>query len=206
MTVVSKKTFIKKVKDISIGGALTLTLVSAGLITQSCSSNSSNDESDYSYEEVSYSKGIRSHIKEVSPGEFKIMNEESVDVSEAMAIVSYLDGHTDTLTVAASQALIEKEINTGSSYNSHHSGLSNMLLYGGMGYMLGRMLNNNHIAQQRSTMANTSQFYGNQSAYNNAQTATKTVDASRSARTVNARPSAGKSGFFGSKSPGSAAG
>src|SRR5690606_11287285 len=119
--------------------------------------------------------------------------EESVPVSEAKAIVSYLDGHTDTLSVETSRALIDQEINNGAEYGMH-SGLSSMLLYGGMGYMMGRMMGGGQIDQRRQQAGNTSGVYGSQAAYNKSQTVQRDVAASRSARTVKSRPSNSRSG------------
>lgn len=196
MTVVRKGSVIRKVKNVGISGALLVALTTSGWILPACSSGSNEEE--YSYEEVSYSKGIISHIKEIRPGEFQITDEESVPMSEAKAIVSYLDGHTDTLSVETSKALVDKEINNGAEYG-HHSGLSSMLLYGGMGYMLGRMMGGGAISQQRQQAGNTSGVYGSQAAYNKSQTALRDADGSRSARTVRSRPANSRSGFMGSK-------
>lgn len=198
MTQLRKGSFVKRVKDISIGSALALAILSSGMMMPGCSSN--DDESDYSYEETTYSKGIRSHIKEVKPGEFKIMNEENVGADKSVAIVSYLDGHTDSLSTAAAKALIDEDIRTNQSNVGHHSGLSSMLLYGGMGYMLGRNSGNGYINNYRKQNTNSRGFYGTPGAYNQSQTAVQSVNSSRSTRVVNSRPSSGRSGFFGRSS------
>ncbi|WP_353717596.1 hypothetical protein [Dyadobacter sp. 676] len=197
MTQLRKGSFIRKVKDISIGGALALALL-AGTGLVSCSSN--NDESDYSYEETSYGKGIRSHIKEVSPGEFRIVSEESVAADSSMAIVSYLDGHKDTLNPTAAKALIDQEIRSN-PHVGYHSGLSSMLLYGGMGYFLGRLSGNSYMNTYRDRdMERSRAFYASPGAWASARSAVRDVDASRSVRTVTARPSGGRKGFFGRSS------
>lgn len=198
MTHLRKGSFIKSVKDISISSALALTILSSGMMLPGCSSN--DDESDYSYEETTYGKGIRSHIKEVSPGEFKIIDEESVAADKSVAIVSYLDGHTDSLSTAASKALIDNEIRNNQSGFGHHGGLTSMLLYGGMGYMLGRNMNNGYINNYRQQNTDTRGFYGSANAYNKSQSAVSDINASRSTRTVTSRPSSGRSGFFGRSS------
>jgi hypothetical protein len=197
MTNLRKGAFIKKAKDISINGALALALLSSGLMMPGCSSNQ-EDEADYSYEETTYSKGIRSHIKEVKPGEFKITDEEAVDPEKSVAIVTYLDGHTDSLSTTAAKALIDEEIRTNESRVGHHSGLSSMLLYGGMGYMLGRNMNNGYMNNYRG--GDSRGFYANPGAYDKSQNAVKAVDGSRSTRVVNTRPSGGRNGFFGRSS------
>ncbi|MCF0073511.1 hypothetical protein LZD49_23735 [Dyadobacter sp. CY261] len=204
MTQLRKGSFIKKVKDISMGGALALALLS-GTTLVSCSSN--DDESDYSYEETSYGKGIRSHIKEVSAGEFKIVSEESVPTDSSMAIVSYLDGHKDTLNPTAAKALIDQEIRTN-QHMGYHSGLSSMLLYGGMGYLLGRNSGYSYMNNYRDRMGaeRSRSFYANSGAWASSRTAVQSVDASRSVRTVKARPSGGRKGFFGRSSSGRSGG
>lgn len=199
MTQIRKGSFVKRVRDISMSSALAMALFSGGVLLPGCSSNE-EDESAYSYEETTYSKGIRSHIKEVKPGEFKITDEESVDAGKSVAIVTYLDGHTDSLSTAASKALIDSEIRNSQSNMGHHSGLSSMLLYGGMGYLLGRNSSNAYINNYRGRDNSGGAFYNNPSAYNKSQSAVRDVNASRSTRVVTTRPSGGRSGFFGRSS------
>lgn len=194
MTQIRKGTFIKSVKDIGIGTALAMTLLSGTYLT-SC--NPANDEAAYSYEETSYTKGIRSHIKEVKPGEFQITDEEAVDADKSLAIVTYMDGHTDSLSTTAAKALIDDEIKNQDSGGYQRSGLSSMLLYGGLGYMLASRSGNGYMNNYRNDANRTQSAYANPSAYNNSRAAVNTVDGSRVSRTVNTRPAGGRSGFFG---------
>lgn len=196
MTRFRSGSFIRSAKEISISGALALALLS-GLSISSCSSN--EEEDAYSYEETTYSKGIRSHIKEVKPGEFKITDEENVGADSSVAIVTYLDGHVDTLSTAASKALIDDEIRNNQARVGHHSGLSSMLLYGGMGYLLGRNSNSGYINNYRNADVGRS-FYSNPATYERSQSAFRQADASRATRTVTSRPSSGRKGFFGRSS------
>lgn len=198
MTQQRKGSFIKRAKDISLSSALTLAILSGTSLMTGCSSN--NDESDYSYEETTYSKGIRSHIKEVKPGEFKITDEESVEADKSLAIVTYLDGHTDSLTTTAAKALIDKDIHNNQSYVDHHSGLSSMLLYGGMGYMLGRNSGFGYINNYRDQNPNRGNVYNSPGAFSKSQSAVQDVNSSRTTRTVSSRPAGGRSGFFGRSS------
>lgn len=195
MTQLRKGSFIRKAKDITIGSALALSFLSGSVIFTGCSNNS-DDEASYSYEETSYSKGVRSYIKEVSPGNFSIEREESVGAEQSAAIVSYLDGHTDTLSTSAAKALIDEEIRTNHSSLGYHNGLSSMLLYGGMGYMLGRTLNNGYINSYRDKETNHGRFYSTPTAYSHSKSVTNEINASRYSRTVTTRPSGGRSGFF----------
>jgi len=197
MAQIRKGTFIKTVREISVGGALALAVLT-GVGLSSCGSN--EEEEAYSYEESTYSKGIRSHIREVKPGEFKIINEENVGADSSVAIVSYLDGHTDTLTTAAAKALIDEDMRRNQSSFGHHNGLSSMLLYGGIGYMLGRNANNGYINTYRGNNPDVRGFYNSPSAYQNSRNIASQVDASRSTRTVTTRPTNGRKGFFGGSS------
>ncbi len=194
MTQIRKGTFIKKVKDIGVGTALAISLFSGTYLT-SCNSN--NDEADYSYEETTYTKGIRSHIKEIKPGEFKITDEESVDADKSVAIVTYLDGHTDSLSTTAAKALIDEEIKTQQSGGYHQSGLSSMLLYGGLGYMLGSRSGNGYINNYRQNDQRSQSVYANSAVQNRSNEAVGAVNGSRVTRTVSSRPAGGRSGFFG---------
>ncbi|WP_031530567.1 hypothetical protein [Dyadobacter crusticola] len=205
MTQIRKGSFIKHVKDISIGSALAIALLS-GMTLGSCSSNR-DDEEAYSYEETSYTKGIRSHIKEVKPGEFKITDEENVAPDSSGAIVTYLDGHTDKLSPEAAKALIDEEIRTNQSNVGHHSGLSSMLLYGGMGYLLGRNSGNGYMNGYRNANGQAARgVYSNPATYEKSQSTFRQVDASRTTRTVSSRPSSGRKGFFGRSSSGRSGG
>ncbi|MCF2486737.1 hypothetical protein [Dyadobacter sp. CY347] len=195
MTQLRKGSFLKRAKDISISSALAITILSSGIGMIGCGSN--EDEEAYSYEETNYSKGIRSHIKEVKPGEFKITDEESVDADKSVAIVTYLDGHTDSLSTAAAKALIDDEIRNNQSSVGHHSGLSTMLLYGGMGYMLGRSSNNAYMNNYRGNGSAARGFYSDPNVYNKSQSAVQQANASRTTRTVTSRPKGGRNGFFG---------
>lgn len=198
MTQIRKGAIIRKAKEIAIGGAFTLTLLSSAGVMQSC--GSSDKEDDYSYEETTYSKGVRSHIKEVKPGEFKITDEENVDFDKSSAIVTYLDGHVDTLSVAASKALIDADVRNNSGNYHQGGGLSSMLLYGGIGYMLGRNSSNGYINNYRNQQSQDERraHYAGNSAYARSNSAIDGVNESRSTRTVRSRPSGGRSGFFGS--------
>lgn len=205
MTPERRGSFIRRAKDITISSTLALAILASGVILPACSS-SEEDEGAYTYEETTLSKGIRSYIKEVKPGEFEITDEESVAMDKSAAIVTYLDGRTETLTPDAAKALIDKEIkesadstrtNTTHHNSYHRSGLSSMLLYGGMGYMLGRMGSNSYINNYRDRAPGGNSVYSNPGVYQKAQSAHTDVQASRSTRTVTSRPSNGRSGFFG---------
>ncbi len=203
MTPLRKGFFIRKAKDITISGTLALALLAGGITLPGCQSGQ-DSEAEYSYDDTTYEKGIRSYIKEVRPGEFKITDEETVEFDQSEAIVFYLDGTSRTINPEAAKRLIDEEIaakgdpaksDTAIAQNGGYrrSGLSTMLLYGGMGYMLGRNRNNGYINSMRQN-GNAGQYYSDPRTYQKAQSARSAM---RASRTVNARPSGGRSGFFG---------
>ena len=205
MTPIRKGSFVRRAKDITISSTLALALLTSGMTLPGCSEQQ-DDEAAYSYEETVDTKGVRSYIKEIKPGEFQITNEETVSAEKAAAIVTYLDGRVETITPVAAKAMIDEEIkNSGDStvtdnarqQGYHRSGLSSMLLYGGMGYMLGRSMNNGYINSYRARETQGGRYYSNPSTYQKSQNVYSDVRASRTTRTVNTRPSGGRSGFFG---------
>lgn len=200
MTPQRQGTVIRRVRDITLSSTLSLALLSGTGLLQSCGSSERESEQTEQIQETSFSKGVRMYITERAPGEFKITDEVSVPFDSSGAIVRYADGHTDTLTTQAAQALIDREVVNNPSYNAGGFGLGNMLLYGGMGYMLGSMMNNNRYAQMRNQPGvDRSRFYASPGAYNSGQQVTRTIGDSRTTttRTVrSSRPSGGRSGYF----------
>ncbi len=208
MTPQRKGTFIRRAKDITIGSTLAVAMLASGIFLPGCQGGEDN-EAAYSYDDATFAKGIRSYIKEVNPGEFKITDEETVEYHQSEAIVTYLDGTSRTLNPEAAKRLIDEEIKsqgdststTGRQNNYQRSGLSTMLLYGGMGYLLGRNRNNGYINSYRSN-GQAGQYYSDPRTYQKAQSARSAM---RASRTVNSRPTGGRSGFFG-RSRGSSGG
>ena len=207
---IKSNTFIRKAKDISINGALALLLLGQGAAMQSCSNNN-DSEGDYEVTE-SYARGVKTYIKEVATGEFKITDEIDVPADSSQAIITYLDGHQEVLSKEKSKELIDKEIATNQAGIGHHNGLSNVLLYGGMGYFLGRTISPGYSAyrqdlgrdDQRSSGyygggVNRGQYYTNETAYQKSNSVHESISKSR---TVVSRPSGGRSGFFGGSSRG----
>ena len=143
MTPVRTKTFIKKVKDITISSTLALAILGGGMTLQSCG-NGSDD--DYEYEEVEvYSKGVKTYISETSKGVFKISDETEVPADSSAAIISYLDGRKETLSPQIVKGLIDSEIKTDSASIGDKSNLPNALLFGGMGYLLAKTVSPNYM-------------------------------------------------------------
>jgi hypothetical protein len=210
MTPVKTNTFLKKVKDITVSGSLSMLILSAGLY--GCSSNESS-EGDYEQTEV-YTQGVRTYIKEISKGEFKITEEIAVPADSSKAIITYLDGREEVLSKEQAKKLIDEEINQNQNTIGHNNGLSNVLLYGGMGYFLGRTMSPNYGFYRpdfnRDNRNSGAGYYGgvkNTSDmgryYSNAETFAKSSEVNQNitrSRTTVTRPTSSRSGFFGSRS------
>jgi hypothetical protein len=199
-----RKPLIRRVQDVTLGTSLTLALLNGTLLLQSCGNTdqqtrSDTDGSDYEQVET-FGKGVQTTISEIAPGEFKIVDETEVGPDQARAVVRYQDGHTDTLSVAAARRLVQADsstrryLNNPNSYaGHHHNGLANALLWGGMGYMLGR----NTAPQYRQDQQRYgSGLYASSGLYTRSRQIGESV---RSSRTVSSRPSGARGGFFGSR-------
>ena len=199
MTPVRRHAVLRRVKDITLSTTLTLALLSGPVILQSCSNNSTDDEQQT---ETRFKRGVRTYITETAPGNFKITDESETEPDKAGAIVSYYDGHRDTLSVEAAKRLVETDQSTSTYLRNpqayqHRSGLANVLLWGSMGYMLGRSSSPQYRDDARRYGAG---VYANSALYQRSTRVGENVRTSRVTRTV--RPSRGRSGFFGGRSRG----
>ncbi|GAB4026987.1 hypothetical protein [Spirosoma gilvum] len=193
MTPLRRHAVLRRVKDITLSATLSLALLNGAVILQSCGNNRSEEQT-----ETRFQQGVRTYITETSPGNFKITDEEQANPGQAGAIVSYFDGHRDTLSVEAAKRLVENDESTRtylhnpSAYHTHHhNGLANALLWGSLGYMLGRSTAPRYNEYERRY---SSGVYANSSLYNRSRHVSESVRSSRITRTT--RPSGGRSGFF----------
>lgn len=199
MTPLRRHAVLRRVKDITLSTTLSLALLNGAAILQSCGNN--NAEQDQTERtETRFEKGVRTYITETAPGNFKITDEVQAQPGQAGAIVSYFDGHRDTLSVEAAKRLVETDKSTSAYLNNsggyqHHNGLANVLLWGGLGYMLGRSTAPQYRNDERRYGAG---VYANSNAYQRSNQIRENVRTSRVTRTV--RPSGGRSGFFGGRS------
>lgn len=132
-------------------------------------------------EKVLLTKGLVTEVEEVSAGEYKITNETAIDdTSGSQVIAHHLSGKIDTLSM---EEVRQQQHQGGSSYHSH--GMGNALMYGMMGYYLGRSL---------SSPVNPG-AYRNQSTYNRVANSTGRTITNSAVRTTVRRPSSGSSGF-----------
>lgn len=201
MTPKRKGTVVKTVKEITIGTALTVALLNGGMMLQSCGGSS---EDDNGQQETPYKgRPVKTYITEIKPGEYKITDEVAVNSdTEAGAIVRYFDGRRDTLTVNEAKNLVKTDSTTRDYYNnpnhyhSHHhhsSSLSNALLWGGMGYMLGRN-NNSQFYNEGRERQYSSGVYANSSVYARSSSIHDGYHSHR--KSMASRPSSSRSGFF----------
>ncbi|AUD05192.1 hypothetical protein [Spirosoma pollinicola] len=197
MTPLRRHAVLRRVKDITLSATLSLALLNGSAMLQSCGSNNS-DEDQAERTETRFEKGVRTYITETAPGNFKITDEVQTGPGQAGAIVSYFDGHRDTLSVEAAKKLVETDQSTSTYLNNpnayqqhHHNGLANVLLWGSLGYMLGRNNSSRYSNDQRRYGAG---VYANSSLYERSTRVGESVRGSRVTRTV--RPSGGRSGFF----------
>lgn len=195
MTPVRKHTILRRVKDITLSATLSLALLNGTAVLQSCGSSSDSDteQADGSGSSERFGKGVRTYITETSPGNFKITDEVEVGPKQAGAIVNYADGHRDTLSVEAARRLVQADPSTSQYFNNpsgyhHSSGLSNVLLWGSLGYMLGRS-NNSGFANEYQYRSG---VYSNPQTFERANRVGSSISSSRISR-----PAGGRSGFFG---------
>ena len=197
MTPVRRHAVLRRVKDITLSTTLSLALLGSPIMLQSCG----NNDADENQTETRFGRGVRTYITETSPGNFKITDEEQTSPDRAGAIVSYHDGHRDTLSVEAAKRLVESDQSTrtylqnpGAYQAYHHNGLSNALLWGSLGYMLGRSTAPQYREDERRYGAG---VYANRGLYERSTRISDNVRGSRVVRTT--RPSGGRSGFFGGR-------
>jgi hypothetical protein len=103
-----------------------------------CDNAPSDTGSDWSSSETA-SKGVITELTEVSPGNWKIMDERPAGPGEVAAIIRRYDGQVDTLKGEA----LQRQMNDYASMNpspTHGNGLMNVLMWSSLGYMAGRMM------------------------------------------------------------------
>ena len=201
---ICKESVVRLVKDITIGTTLGLAMLGVAPLLQSCgSSDNENHTNDEAEEKIPpFSRPVKTYITEMKPGEFKITDEIPVsDSSQALAIVRYQNGKRDTLDPAGARRLVTTDTTTKEYFrdpnryygHSHHSSLSSVLLWGSMGYMLGRNSGVGNYNQARERQYS-SGAYANAAAYNRSSQIHNDYHSHRAR--VAARPSGGRSGFF----------
>lgn len=111
----------------------------------SCSNDNRRDNGDWSGETTtdSYSQGVITEMTEVQPGQWKITAERPAGKEQVAAILHHFDGKTDTLQGQALQRQMQDYSRRYPENRVGHSGMMDVLMWGGIGYMAGRWLTPN---------------------------------------------------------------
>jgi hypothetical protein len=136
-------------------------------------------------EQVEFTQGVITFMEEVTPEQYKIVDEQIVaDKAESKIITQYLDGHRDTMSLYEAQVVNQ---DTSTQQRSHY----HRTYYGGlMGYYLGRS----------HSIPPSPGVYQDPNTYNRVQNNAGSTLQRTARRTTVSRPSRSSSGFGSSKS------
>jgi hypothetical protein len=149
--------------------------------------NSNNTDQYESNEVIEPTEGVVTTLQEVDTNTFKITNEEVVPtVEESRIVANYMDGGVDTFTLQEIK-MIDTTVTSNDNGHRRRSGISRVVHYGLIGYMLGRPWG--------SPIRSSS--YATRQSYDKAQTGRTRVNSSATRRTVTTprRTTTGKSGY-----------
>lgn len=137
-------------------------------------------------EKVEFTKGVITFMEEVSPDQYKIVDEQVIEnKDDSKIITSYLDGRRDTMSLYEAQVMSSSSDTTSHRYHRHRT------YYGGLiGYYLGRS----------SSVPPSPGVYQNQSTYNRVQNTAGNTMQTTARRTTVTRPKSSSSGFGSGKS------
>lgn len=203
---------------------LAATAASLGLtVLPACSGGADNaDNSEWSGPESgqSYSQGVITEMTEVQPGEWKVTAERPAGKEEVAAILHHFDGKVDTLQGQALQRQMQDYARVNPENRVGHSGMMDVLMWSGLGYMAGRYLtprpavyaNPGILNQTQSWRAQTARerdngrgFFGRGFAGNRSSAASGVRPSASVARTYSrptfrsSAPRGGRSSGFGSR-------
>lgn len=145
-------------------------------------------EDSLTEEQVEFTQGVVTFMEEVTPEQYRIVNEKLVDnQADSRIITDYLDGHRDTITLYEAQAVSADSTRDTDHHRSYHR-----TYYGGLiGYYLGRS----------ASVPPSPGVYRDQSTYNRVQNSAGTTLQQTARRTTVSRPANSSRGFgSGSKS------
>jgi hypothetical protein len=131
-----------------------------------CNNNQPDTGADWSSSEAG-SQGVITELTEVSPDNWKITDERPAGPGQVAAIIRHYDGKVDTLQGEA----LRRQMNDYAQVNpagTHGSGLMNVLMWSGLGYMAGRM------------MSPSPRYYANPSVMQRGNALRSTIDQQRS--------------------------
>ncbi|SHL05539.1 hypothetical protein [Hymenobacter psychrotolerans] len=121
---------------------------SLGVALPACSGGSSEPETTAAGEwssgnAGSYSEGVITEMTEVQPGEWKITAERPAGKEEVAAVLKHFDGKVDTLQGQALQRQMQDYTRANPENHAGRTGMMDVLMWGGIGYMAGRFLTPN---------------------------------------------------------------
>ena len=122
---------------------------SLGLTLPACSSNDTVESraqengAEGSWGGETYSQGVITEMTEVKAGEWKITAERPAGKEEVAAVLHHLDGKTDTLQGQALQRQMQDYSRQNPENRAQGSGMMNVLMWSGIGFMAGRFLTPN---------------------------------------------------------------
>ncbi|MGB1204525.1 MAG: hypothetical protein ACPG5B_02695 [Chitinophagales bacterium] len=227
-----RKRFLS-IRKAAFQGAIFLSL---SAFMMSCSNGSDNSqaingggswdsEKSVGVAKQDFTKGVITTIEETEKDKFTIVDEQIVPKKEdSRVIVRKLGGEIDTMTLAQAQTVANNDPNTNKEeYRSGGSGMGNILMWGVMGYFLGRNMSrpinsgayknqqtyqrvnsttNTQAMQSRKTVGRPTQAKGTggqTKATNNTQTkstTSQTKPTPTTKTTPTAKPTNSSKGFF----------
>lgn len=129
MTPFKKFSRFPKAKKMILSGTLILSLSGAVLVQTGC-----GDSVEYTTEEqVTYTKGLITTVKETKKDLFKITDETIVEnKADSRIIANYMDGTSDTFTLEEAR-LVDAD-------NPRRRGVNSVVMGGFMGYYMGKSM------------------------------------------------------------------
>ncbi len=126
--------------SLGLPAVVTLTACSGG--ADEAATDQEWGTSDRSGEGQSYTKGVVTELTEVQPGEWKVTAERPAGKEEVAAILRHFDGKVDTLQGEALQQQMQNysRQNPENHFGRGHTGMMDILMWSGIGYMAGRFL------------------------------------------------------------------
>ena len=118
---------------------------SLGLAVPACSGDgdTKGNGAEGSFGGETYSQGVVTEMTEVQPNQWKITAERPAGKEEVAAVLHHFDGKTDTLKGQALQRQMQDYSRQNPENRAQDSGLMNVLMWSGIGYMAGRYLTPN---------------------------------------------------------------
>ncbi len=152
-------------------------IIAYSFVYYSCSSGTQTEEV------ILPTQGLITVVKEVETDKFLIDDEITIPkTEESLIVANYLDGLSDTFTLAEAQLLQQTE-------GTRSSGVARAASFGFMGYMMGRSM---------GSYSPTAGAYTSPNKFNQVNNAAGSTLRNTASRTT--RPASGKSGYGGSKS------